>query len=212
MRSLSKVKLFFLVAAVLAVPLAFAQSSAPAPDQPAKKDAPAMHQHKQWQMADRGHQGPGDAEWGRWQAWGMHQRQHRPEFILVGLVNQPEVRKRLGITDEQAEKIRTQTSEFRKTEIRNRAEVEVKHVELKDLLAAEKPDRGAIDTKLQEISALRLAGEKAAMGYRLDMREALTPEQREKLKQMRDNFGHGGPGHQGPHGPQAVPHPPDSQG
>lgn len=214
MRVLSRMKLVVFIAVALAVPLAFAQDSAPAPDQPAEKNPPAMHQHAQWQMADRGHQGPGNARWGRGPAQGMH-RQRRLEFTLARLVNRPEFRKRLGITDEQAEKIRTQSSEFRKAEIRNRADLEIKHVELQELVAAEKPDRAAIDTKLQEISAIRLAGEKAAMDYRLNMREVLTAEQREKLQHLREEFRHGGPGHPGHGGgggPQGAPHPSDAQG
>jgi Spy/CpxP family protein refolding chaperone len=203
MRNLSQVKLLVFVALVMAVPMAFAQDQA-APEQPANKDMPAMHQHAQWQMADRGQQGPGDARWGRGRAMEMHRQQGRPEFMLPRLVNNPEVRKRLGITDEQAAKIRSQASDFRKAEIRNRADLQVKHVELHELLSADKPDRGAIDTKLQEISAVRLAGEKAAIDYRLDMREALTPEQRDKLRQMRQEFHHGGPGHEGPHGSQGT--------
>jgi len=42
----------------------------------------------------------------------------------------------------------------------------VKRVDLKDLLEADKPDRAAIDSKLQEISTARLALEKSAVHYR----------------------------------------------
>jgi hypothetical protein len=49
---------------------------------------------------------------------------------------------RLGISPEQALKIRTQTSDFHKAQICNRAELQVKHIELNDLLSADKPDRG----------------------------------------------------------------------
>jgi len=70
------------------------------------------------------------------------------------LLNDPAIRQQAGITDEQAATIRKQQLDFRKTEIRGRADVEIRRMELKDLLAADKPDRAAINAKLQEISAL----------------------------------------------------------
>ena len=169
---------------------------------------------------------PGDAR----ENWQMHSRfgrrahyrfdggmSGRGSFGLAGLVSDPQVRERLGITPEQASKIRQQDFTFRKAQIRNRAELEVKRMELAELLAADKPDRAMIDKKLREISDTRFASEKSRIGHRLAMREALTPEQREKLKQMfsefRRPFGergpsrHGpgdfrGPGRQGPRGPR----------
>jgi len=84
----------------------------------------------------------------------------------------------------QAAKNRQQESDFRKTEIRNRADLQIKRLDLNDLLSADKPDRSGIDSKLQEIGAAQIALEKSAIDYRLNMREALTPVQRQKLEQM----------------------------
>lgn len=105
--------------------------------------------------------------------------------MLARIIRDPAVRQRLGITAEQVTKIRQETSAFRKTQIRNRADLEMKRVELMDLLSADQPDRAAIDKKLEEISAVRLAQEKAAVAYHLSMRDVLTPDQRLKLEQMR---------------------------
>ncbi|HKI11539.1 MAG TPA: periplasmic heavy metal sensor [Candidatus Acidoferrum sp.] len=139
----------------------------------------------------------------------------RRQFVLSRLLNDPAIREKLGITAEQVGAIRKQESDFRKTEIRDRADLAVKRVDLRDLLEAEKPDRAAIDSKLQEISTARLALEKSAVHYRLAMREAITPAQREKLHQlMSERFRHeGGPGrpgprgegHRGQHGPAPAP-------
>src|ERR1039458_6401036 len=104
------------------------------------------------------------------------------EFGLARLLDDPAIRQQIGITAEQAATIRQQESDFRKTEIRDRADLEVKRIDLKDLLEADKPDRAAIDSKLGEISAARLALEKSAIGYRLTMRDAISPTQREKLQ------------------------------
>jgi Spy/CpxP family protein refolding chaperone len=113
------------------------------------------------------------------------------QFGLGRLLGDPAIREQLGVTADQAAKIRQQESDFRKTAIRNRADVEVKQIDLRDLMSADKPDRAAIDAKLQEISTARLAFQKSAIDYRLNSRDALTPAQRDKLRQiMRDRRGH----------------------
>lgn len=156
---------------------------------------------------DWGHGGWGRGGHGRMHGW------HNRDFMLARLVNNTEFRDKLGITSDQAAKIRQQTSDFRKAEIRGRADLEVKRLELRDLLAADNPDRSAIDQKLQEISAARLAQEKSAIDYHLAMRSALTPEQHQKLQQMREQFRHRDPdgGHRGPGG-QGFHRRGDSQG
>ena len=116
---------------------------------------------------------------------GMRGRKH---FMLSRLLRSPAVRERLGITPEQASKIRQQDMTFAKARIRNRADLKVKRLELAELLAAETPDRALIDKKLREMNETQFAAEKFAIDHRLTMREALTPEQREKLKQMVAEF------------------------
>jgi Spy/CpxP family protein refolding chaperone len=103
---------------------------------------------------------------------------------LGRLLSDPNVRQQLGVTPDQAAKIRQQESDFRKAQIRNQADLQVKRMDLNDLLAVEKPDRAAINSKLQEISAAQLAVERSAVDNRLNMREAITPAQRQKLQQM----------------------------
>lgn len=126
--------------------------------------------------------------------------------MLMRLVNNPQIRKQLGITDQQADNIRQKTTTFLKERIRSRASLAVQRVDLCELVQAEHPDRAKIDAKLEQISNLQLAQAKAAMNFRLDMKEALTPEQRQKLMQMRQRFmrmGHGRrglPGRRGPNG------------
>jgi Spy/CpxP family protein refolding chaperone len=118
---------------------------------------------------------------------------------LLRLLSDPAIRQQVGISDAQAATIRQQESDFRKAEIRNRADLEVKRIDLRDLLAADKPDRAAIDGKLQEISAAQLVLAKAAVDHMLTMRDAITPAQRDKLRQsMRDRRARGGPGGPGP--------------
>ena len=165
----------------------------------------------------RGPGGPGEQGFGRGERMGRRGFERgRGEFGLAHLLNNPAIREKLGITAEQLGAIRKQESDFRKAEIRDRADLEVKRVDLKDLLEADKPDRAAIDAKLQEISNSRLALEKSRVHFHLAMKEAITPEQREKLHQlMSERWRHeGGPGRPGgsrgqgqrvQHGPAPVP-------
>lgn len=104
-----------------------------------------------------------------------------------GFLNNPAMRQRLGITSDQAAKIQQQNLDFQKSQIRNRADLEVKRLELNELLAADNPDRAAINAKLQEVSAAQMASEKAGIDNRLALRDILTPAQRTQLQQLRTN-------------------------
>jgi Spy/CpxP family protein refolding chaperone len=213
--------------AALAI-LAVALSSAPVLAQGDPQDPPPEQQGPRQGFGQYGPMrpgGPGEAQgqWGhRQDGFGGGERmgergfgRERGESGLVRLLNDPAIREKVGITAEQAGMIRKQESDFRKAEIRDRADLEVKRVDLKDLLEADKPDRAAIDSKLQEISNARLTLEKSAIHYRLTMREAITPEQREKLHQlMSERWRHGGgparpgprgEGRKGQHGPAPAP-------
>jgi len=178
---------------------------------------------------DRDWRGPG----GHGDRRGFGDRGPGGEMMLSRLVNNPEIREKLGITADQAAKIRQQSLTFETAQIRNRADVQVRRAELRSLLEADNPDRAAIDRKLQEVSTAELAATKSAVNFRLDMRNALTPEQKQKLQQWRKEMwekrsqerghrrgpdGPGGPGRrmrQGPPPPTsdqpAPPAPPTQQ-
>jgi len=217
--------------AALAV-LAVALSSAPILAQGDPQDPPPEQQGPRQGFGQHGQMRPGGpseerGEWGRGQEdFRGGERMGRPgfgrergEFGLARILKDPAIGEKLGITAEQAGAIRKQESDFRKAEIRDRADLEVKRVDLKDLLEADKPDRAAIDAKLQEISNSRLALEKSRVHFHLAMKEAITPEQREKLHQlMSERWRHeGGPGRpggprgqgqRGQHGPVPAPNAP----
>jgi Spy/CpxP family protein refolding chaperone len=124
------------------------------------------------------------------------------EFGLSRLLNDPAIREQIGVSTEQAAKIRQQEADFHKTAIRSRADLQIKQIDLRELMSADKPDRAAIDAKLQEISTARFTFEKSAVNFRLDSRDALTADQRQKLRDlMRNRRGRdGGPGERGPRG------------
>jgi Spy/CpxP family protein refolding chaperone len=196
MRIPFKISLGVLALAV-AFPAAYAQTPGPGTATPQRR----------WAPADRG---PMDG--GRWapgrgmRGPGMRGRGGQAEMLLR-LVNNPMMRQRVGITTEQAAKIRQQTSDFLKQQIHSRANLQVQRIDLQNLMAAENPDRAAIDKTLEQISASQLAQSKADVDFRLAMRNALTPEQQQKLMQMRQEFMRRGPGRggrMGPRGPQGM--------
>jgi len=203
--------------AALAV-LAVALSSVPVLAQGDPQDPPPEQQGAGGGFGGHGQMRPGGPGEGRGQ-WGHRQDGFgggARELSLARLLKDPAIREKLGITAEQIGAIRKQESDFRKAQIRDRADLAVKRVDLRDLLEADKPDRAAIDSKLQEISTARLALEKSAIHYRLAMHEAITPEQRKKLHElMSERWRHGGgpahpdgprgEGHKGQHGPAPAP-------
>src|SRR5271170_1425371 len=111
--------------------------------------------------------------WGhRHGGFGRNGRRGRRHFGFARLLNDPAIRQQVGITDEQAATFRKQELDFRKTEIRGRADLDVQRLDLKALLAADKPDRSAINAKLQEISAAQLSLQKSSVDYRLRDRKS----------------------------------------
>jgi len=112
-----------------------------------------------------------------------HRRHHRGRGAAL-MLRDPAVRERVGISAEQWAKMQERDLAFAKSRVRDQADLRTKQMDLRQLLAAEKPDRSAIDKKLQEISEVRLAAQKSAIEYRLATRDAFSPEQKEKLKQL----------------------------
>ena len=132
---------------------------------------------------------------------------------MMRLLEDTEFRQRVGITNEQAEKLRAQGFASAKAMARSRADQQIKHIELAELLQAEKPDRAAIDKKLRELADVHYVALKARTDNMLAMRELLTPEQREKIsafgrERMREFRGPRGERRMGPGGPPGEPQPP----
>jgi len=129
----------------------------------------------------------------------------------------PDLREQLGLTDEQAEKMRALWVEGMKNGIRSRSNMMIARLELEELMRADTPDRAAIDAKLRQLTDAQGALLRQHIEHRLAMHGLLTPEQRVKARtlmrhhmrqrmfQRRGTRGPGfgpGPGHgRGPGGP-----------
>lgn len=218
MRIQQKIGLMIMAAAI-SIPGAFGQSADQGSAPPLPPGRPAMMQRQMQRRSwnNGGSRSSARGERGRgFRRQGMRRGMNRwggRDMMLARIVRNPDMRQRLGITVDQAAKIQQETLEFRKTQIQNRANVQVQRVELASLLSADQPDRAAIDKQLDEISASQLAQTKAAINFHLTMRDALTPDQKQKLQQMRKDFG---PGRmRGPRGmgaPRGMGQPGGSQG
>jgi len=120
-------------------------------------------------------------------------------------LNNPQIRQQLGISAQEATKFEQQLTDFLKTAIQDRANLQIQRIDLQSLLAAENPDHSAIDNQLQKVSDAQLTLDKAAVNFALTLKQEITPEQRQKIREFlrerrsgnlgRENSGsQGGPG------------------
>jgi len=113
---------------------------------------------------------------------GMHDRQHFVGQTFRGLLRHA---KDLGLSQEQVTKLKALMTDYRKTRIRDKAEVKLAEVDVRTLAHDPKAEMSAIESAVHKSEAaqakLRLDGIRA-------VREAsatLTPEQREKWRSTR---------------------------
>ena len=99
-----------------------------------------------------------------------------------GILEQAE---ELELTPEQVAKIKAMYLNIARETIEIRNQLELKQLELQELLSADQPDIRKIEAKIDEMMPLRTTLHKKHMGQRLAMRDILTPEQRAKLDTMR---------------------------
>jgi len=111
---------------------------------------------------------------------------------LMRMAENPRVRQYLGLTDEQVGRLHTISVDAQKASVQTRADVELRHIELRELLRADNHDQNAIMQKLDEVNALRGKMEKQRVQTMLSARSVLTPEQIKKVKTFMENRGAGG--------------------
>lgn len=91
----------------------------------------------------------------------------------------------LGLSDEQQQQLHALMSEARKSGLRARTDIQLKEMELEELMEAEEPNEAAIEQNLRGLSDLRQAALRQRIGHRLAFRRLLTAEQRHKLDRWR---------------------------
>jgi Spy/CpxP family protein refolding chaperone len=132
---------------------------------------------------------------------------------LLAMLEIPRVRQLLGLTDDQASRLRQITVDTEKAAIKTKADLAVRGIELRELLLADNPDGDTVMKKVQEISDLTTQLMKLHVQALLSAKTVLTPEQQKKIRELSANWrlGQEGmhPGHPGMQGgPGRPPMPP----
>jgi Spy/CpxP family protein refolding chaperone len=147
---------------------------------------------------------------------------------MFALLENDRFKTELGLTDQQAEKLRQVFVDSWKANTKSRADLQVRRMELRELLRGDKPEREAVMKKVQEISDLRAQLLRQHVDSLLAAKSVLTPEQQKKMRSLMADRGfgrserfqrrpgfRGGPGDPGgpgaPEGPRmpVAPEPPE---
>jgi len=91
----------------------------------------------------------------------------------------------LGLSADQAAQLEKLRADGRKQAIRQRADLAIARIELEELMAAPNVDDKAVAARVKAISDLQASSLQARTEHRLAMRRLLSPEQQEKMKQLR---------------------------
>ena len=133
----------------------------------------------------------GNIGWGVNQGkWGNSLREHRNHLgveRLLALLNSDRIRIYLGLTDPQVDRLRQIAVETEKADVKTRAEIEVRSIELREALRADKPDRDEILKRVQEISELRGEVMKHQVEALLAAKAVLSPEQQRRVFSLLEN-------------------------
>jgi Spy/CpxP family protein refolding chaperone len=92
--------------------------------------------------------------------------------------------KYLGLNAKQREEIREIRNTTLKEVIRKRADMQIARLELRDLLSQDPVDMKAVEAKVKQIEGLRADIHLALIKAKEEVKAKLTPEQRQKLRDM----------------------------
>jgi len=135
--------------------------------------------------------------------WSKHSGRNGPPSRPPFSENHREMlRRRLDLTDEQYERVARTQDQFAKEMEALQTSLGTKRDELFLQLEAQEPNREQVEVLLQEIATLQADQERKVVGNLLNMKDVLTPEQREKLHSLLDRRFGGPRGHFGPRGRQ----------
>jgi len=155
-------------------------------------------------MMQQGAMRPGQMGRGPMMRQGMMQQ---PGGMGPGPMLPQRILQRLNLTAEQKSRVQQLDFQRQKAEIQNRADLETRQIELRQLLSADKPDRAAIERKVAEIGNAMAAQMKTQTLSQLDLMDVLTPEQRAKARELRERPAPPNP----PQPAQPAPRPPQAR-
>jgi Spy/CpxP family protein refolding chaperone len=91
----------------------------------------------------------------------------------------------INLSAEQKDKIRTLSLDAKKDEIRLKSDLSIARLELRELMQQDELDKAKVNRKIDEIGALRTKLQKAKFEKRMALREVLTKEQLQSLRERR---------------------------
>ncbi len=106
---------------------------------------------------------------------------------MLAMLDNDRVKAYLNLSEPQAQQLRQIIVNTEKSSIQTRAQLEVRGIELRELLRADQLDGDAVMKKVQEISDLRGQEMKQHIQALLAADKVLTPEQRKKIRQFIEN-------------------------
>ncbi len=121
--------------------------------------------------------GPGPAGMGMHRGErGSMERKHRFSKMLASL----------GLDEKQKDSIREIRIRVEKETVRKRAEIQVARIDLRAMLSKDQVDMGATEAQLKKIAAMQTEIRLAHIKSVQEIKAVLTPEQRNKWKEMRE--------------------------
>lgn len=118
----------------------------------------------------------------------------------------PQLIKKLGLTEEQQEKVQSIRRNAEKEKIKAEAELHIKQIEMEEEIEKKSVNEKEVFKLIEAISALQKKLLESRIKTMLALKKVLTPEQQEKMKkfmqQRKEKFGQNGQGDpDGPGGP-----------
>lgn len=102
-----------------------------------------------------------------------------------GMEKEKPARPGMNLSAEQRDKIRTLSLDAKKDEIRLNSDLRIAQLELRELMQQDELDKAKVNRKIEEIGALRTKLHKAKFEKRMALREVLTKEQLQSLRERR---------------------------
>jgi Spy/CpxP family protein refolding chaperone len=102
-----------------------------------------------------------------------------------GMEKEKPVKPGINLSAEQKQKIRSLALEGEKAGIRLNSDLKIAQLELRELMQQDELDKAKINRKIEEIGALKTKLQKAKFEKRMALREVLTKEQLQSLRERR---------------------------
>ncbi len=142
----------------------------------------SSHYGKDSKGHDYGHSGHAYGRHGYGRHMGPHQS--ASQFIQHIL----KFKQAMAITDDQENQLQTISTNFKKTKIKMKAEVELANLDLHELLRNDQADLSDIESQLKNVHALKADLIMASVKAKREAKNVLTDEQRQRMKAVHERI------------------------